>query len=78
MMSDIEHIEPDELVPEAQVRREFGDVTPMTVWRWDHDPMIRFPRPVMIRKRKYRSRKELEEFKQRLLRDAIARRSEGS
>jgi predicted DNA-binding transcriptional regulator AlpA len=64
----------DELVPEAQVLREFG-VSAMTFWRWDRDPALNFPPPVKIRGRKFRYRAALETFKRRLLADAIAQRS---
>jgi hypothetical protein len=30
---------PDELVSDPQVAREFN-VSPMTLWRWDHDPEL--------------------------------------
>ena len=68
---------PDLLVPDAQVRREFGDVTEMTIHRWDKDPemaALGWPLPVYIRKRKHRFRKPLERFKQNLLRLAIEQR----
>jgi predicted DNA-binding transcriptional regulator AlpA len=29
----------------AQVRRRYGDITDMTLWRWTHDPEINFPQP---------------------------------
>jgi hypothetical protein len=64
----------DVLVPDPQIQREFG-VTAMTIWRWDHDPDLNFPPAVKIRKRKFRSRRALETFKQRMLADALARRS---
>jgi predicted DNA-binding transcriptional regulator AlpA len=65
--------EADHLVPDPQVEKEFG-VTSMTVWRWDNDPELGFPLPILIRGRKYRSRKELESFKQRLMSEALKKR----
>jgi hypothetical protein len=62
---------PDELVPDPQVCREFG-ISPMTLWRWDHDRMLSFTAPIRIRNRKFRSRRQLEETKARMLRDAMA------
>jgi hypothetical protein len=62
----------DELVPDPTVQKEF-DVCAMTLWRWDNDPTLGFPPPIKIRNRKYRSRRKLEKFKERLLRDAMAR-----
>ena len=70
--------EPDELVPDPVVCREFN-ISAMTLWRWDRDPELAalgFPPPVTIRKRKFRVRKQLEAFKRTLLRRAIARRAE--
>jgi hypothetical protein len=66
--------EPDTLVPDPQVCREFG-ITPTTLWRWDRDPQIDFPPRVMVRargpnSRGYRSRRALDEYKEKLLREA--------
>jgi hypothetical protein len=44
----------------------------MTLWRWDRDPELDFPPPVKIRKKNYRSRQQLEQFKQRMVNSAIA------
>jgi hypothetical protein len=54
---------PRQLVPDAQVRAELGGVSPMTLHRWDRDPSLGFPRPLIIHGRKYRLRQELEAFK---------------
>ena len=70
--------EPDELVPDPVVCREFN-ISAMTLWRWDRDPELAalgFPPPVTIRKRKFRIRKQLEMFKRTMLRRAIAQRTE--
>lgn len=64
----------DDLVPDPQVWRSFG-ITSMTLHRWDADPALNFPPPIRIRNRKFRSRKALEQFKARLLADAIANRN---
>ena len=53
----------------------------MTLWRWDHDPELAalgLPPPVIIRKRKFRVRRQLELFKQRMLRRAIEQRAEAA
>jgi hypothetical protein len=34
----------------------------MTLWRWDHDPDLNFPKPIRIRSRKYRDERELDAF----------------
>ena len=36
---DLPDDEPDELVPDPQVAREFN-VSLMTLWRWDRDPKL--------------------------------------
>jgi predicted DNA-binding transcriptional regulator AlpA len=62
------------LVPDPQVWREFG-VTPMTGWRWTHDKALKFPQPIKIRNRCFRSRSEIEEFKERMMREGVQRRA---
>jgi hypothetical protein len=66
--------DPDQLVPDPQVCREFS-ISAMSLWRWDRDPVLNFPPRISIRGRNFRSRKQIEAFKQRLLRGAIAKRS---
>lgn len=63
----------DRLVPDPQVAREF-DISLMTLWRWTHDAKLGFPPPTKIRGRNFRSRKQLEQFKQRVMRESIASR----
>ena len=78
--SDSEEDEPDELVPDPIVCREFN-ISAMTLWRWDHDPELAalgLPPPVIIRKRKFRVRRQLESFKQHMLRRAIEQRTEAA
>jgi hypothetical protein len=44
----------DELVSSAIAKRENGIGSDMTMWRWTHDPRIKFPPPdVIINNRKY-------------------------
>jgi hypothetical protein len=82
VMSDekIEEFIPDEFVADAQVQRELGGITAMTIWRWDRDPEIAppgWPPVIRIGARKFRSRKQLEKFKAALLRAAIESRGKG-
>jgi hypothetical protein len=74
-MTDAHNADPDrdEFVPDPQIQREFG-VSAMTLWRWDRDPALMFPPAVKIRGRNFRSRRQLEEFKQRMLAAAVRRR----
>ncbi len=64
---------PDNLIPDPVVCAEFG-VTAMTLWRWTRDCELNFPPPIAIRNRNFRSRKQLEAFKERMLRRAIRQR----
>jgi hypothetical protein len=61
--------EPDQLIPDPIVWREFG-VSSMTGHRWTNDPDLDFPPIIKIRDRNYRSRRALEQFKQRRIRGA--------
>jgi predicted DNA-binding transcriptional regulator AlpA len=49
------------LIPDPQVCQRYN-VSPMTIWRWDHDPALDFPKPIYIRNRKYRDERELDAF----------------
>lgn len=64
---------PDNLIPDPVVCAEFG-VTAMTLWRWTRDTELNFPPPIAIRNRNFRSRRQLETFKARMLRKAIRQR----
>lgn len=63
----------DDLVPDPQVWREFG-VTSMTGYRWTRDPNLGFPPVIKIRTRNFRSRRALEEFKQRMVQQTTSHR----
>jgi hypothetical protein len=69
-------VEPDydELVPDPTVWREFG-VSSMTGWRWTRDADLDFPPPIKIRNRCFRSRREIEQFKNRMMREGVQRRA---
>jgi hypothetical protein len=65
---------PDELVPDPQVRREFGGISAMTEWRWDRDPKMAelgWEPPVKINGRNYRWRSVIEKVKSRLHQRAL-------
>jgi hypothetical protein len=56
----------NELVSDAQARRELGGISAMTLWRWDHDPAKAPPGwqlPIKIGTRNYRTRRMLETVK---------------
>lgn len=45
-------------IPDREVAARYG-VSAMTLWRWDRDPSLAFPRPLRINRRKYRDEDEL-------------------
>ena len=49
-------------------------VSPMTLWRWDRDPQLNFPKAIRIRGRKYRDQGELDAFDATRERDATSTR----
>jgi predicted DNA-binding transcriptional regulator AlpA len=51
-------------LPDPQVCRRYS-VTPMTLWRWDHDEALGFPKPIRINRRKYRDVAELEAWERK-------------
>lgn len=60
-------------LPDPKVCQRYG-ITPMTLWRWDHDPRVNFPRPIRINHRKYRDEAELESWE----RSRVASRTQGA
>lgn len=65
----------DRLVPDPIVAAEFH-TTLMGLYRWTNDPELRFPAPIKIRNRNFRSRRAIEEFKTRMMRAAVTQRVE--
>ena len=49
------------LLPDNKVRERYG-VSAMTLWRWDRDPSLNFPKAIRIRGRKYRAEDALDAF----------------
>ena len=62
---------PDGLIPDKQVRALFGNVSSMALWRWTK--CDGFPPKVKILGRNYRSRKAVEEYRDRKIREAMKR-----
>src|SRR5437660_11033276 len=56
----------DELVPDPKVWRELG-ISSMTGWRWTRDHQLGFPPPIKIKARNYRSRRALNEWRERMI-----------
>ncbi len=67
----------DVLVPDPAVCRELA-ISSMTLWRWDRDPAMAalgLPPAVKIRRRNFRFRRQLEQFKANLMRRAHEERT---
>ncbi|SFP35395.1 helix-turn-helix transcriptional regulator [Tranquillimonas alkanivorans] len=48
------------LIPAVAVREMIGGVSDMTIWRWQHDPELEFPKPTRISRRRYWRLSEIE------------------
>jgi predicted DNA-binding transcriptional regulator AlpA len=57
------------LLPDHKVLDRYS-ISPMTLWRWDRDPGLNFPKPIRIRGRKYRDESELNAFDEARHRDS--------
>ena len=44
---------PDTLFTARQVRVRFGSISDMALWRWQRDEELNFPKPILIKKRRY-------------------------
>jgi hypothetical protein len=64
----------DTWVPDTVVNEEFG-ISRMGLRRWTKDPRLGFPPPIKIRTKNYRSRRALEQWKERMVQDAIRKRA---
>jgi len=63
------------LIPAKGVCERFGGISLMTLWRWLDDENMKFPRPTMIRNRRYFDSDEVEAFYDRMAREAIKGRA---
>ena len=64
------------LVSSAAVRRRYGNLSGMSLYRWMTDPRLGFPKAIKIRERNFFYEHELDEFDRRMA-DA-GRRSAGT
>lgn len=48
-----------DLLPDPRVAQRYN-VNPRTLYRWDENPALGFPKPLVINRRKYRRLNELE------------------
>jgi hypothetical protein len=57
----------DDLVPSGAVKEQFGNISDMTVWRWQRNPRVRFPLPdFVINGRNYWTRRTLRRHRHRM------------
>jgi hypothetical protein len=63
----------DELVSKKTVAEEFDSCT-KTIDRWEDDPKLRFPKSLLINRRRFWRRSELEAFKRAQVHAALASR----
>lgn len=56
---------PTTYLTSAELRRIFGGVCQMTIWRWLRDETLEFPKPTIIRGRRYWDSAEIAAFRQR-------------
>jgi len=54
--------EDDVYLSTASQRKRYGNISAMTLWRWERDPRLNFPPAIDINGRKYRSLRALEEW----------------
>jgi hypothetical protein len=67
----------DDLVGSAAVKKENGNVSGMTLWRWQRDERVQFPAPdLVINGRNYWKRRTLRQHRHRMEMESrlIARR----
>lgn len=68
MASPIDEFDLD-LIPDPVIARQLG-VTLMTIWRWDQDPKLGFPKRIKIKTRNYRAASELAAWRDKMVRNS--------
>jgi predicted DNA-binding transcriptional regulator AlpA len=53
----------------------FLGVSGMTLWRWLHDESLGFPKPTVIRNRRYWDASEVEAFRNQMVGAGISKRA---
>ena len=56
------------------LRTRFGNISEMTLWRWEHDRKLGFPKALSINGRKYYDLEEIEEWER--ARAAVLKKAE--
>jgi predicted DNA-binding transcriptional regulator AlpA len=52
--------DPKRLLTSKQLRERLGGVSAMALWRWGHNPELRFPKPIVINNFRYWHEHEIE------------------
>jgi len=64
------------LMSSKAIRTAFGEISAMTLWRWQQDAALGFPKPtVNIRNRNFWDADEIEAFRDRMARAAVEKRA---
>jgi predicted DNA-binding transcriptional regulator AlpA len=66
----------DDLVTSREVRRMFGGVSEMTLWRWMRSESVQFPQPISISNKNYWLLGDLRRFRERCASRAHAKTPE--
>ena len=66
---------PSTYITSADLRRIFGGISHMTIWRWLRDETLGFPKPTTIRGRHYWDADEIEAFRRRMPGVALGKRA---
>lgn len=64
----------DRLMSDNQVREYFGGITEMGLWRWERDESLNFPKAIYIGTWKFRSRREILEFRDRMAAASVGKK----
>lgn len=63
---------PDFLLTSREVRGMFGGVSDMSLWRWLQDSEMGFPKPLIMRRRRYWRQADILAFQQRQMKPQAA------
>jgi predicted DNA-binding transcriptional regulator AlpA len=56
---------PKQYITRKKILERFGGISVMTLWRWEHNEKLRFPKPTEINGRKYYDLAEIEAWERR-------------
>lgn len=62
---------PEKLMTASEVMAKFS-VSKMSLWRWQQDEKVRFPKPIRIRNRNYYLESEIARFQADLIAHAVS------